>query len=159
MKCELELNGRKVQLEGDPMARLLDVLRIDAGLIGTKEGCGEGECGACSVLLDGDVVCACLVPLFQVAGRKVLTVEGLAKKNDLDPVQNAFVTEGGVQCGACTPGILITVRALLESKPKPTRDEIRDALGGNLCRCTGYERIFTAIELAAGTASSKKAKS
>lgn len=155
MKYEFELNGRKVELEADPMARLLDVLRDDARLIGTKEGCGEGECGACSVLLDGDVVCACLVPLFQVAGRKVKTVEGLAKKTELSTLQAAFVTEGGVQCGACTPGILVTVKALLKEIPKPSREEVREALGGNLCRCTGYERIFSAVEVAAGGAPKK----
>jgi aerobic-type carbon monoxide dehydrogenase small subunit (CoxS/CutS family) len=155
MKCELELNGRKVELEGDPMARLLDVLREDAGLIGTKEGCGEGECGSCSILLDGDVVCSCLVPLFQVQGRKLRTVEGLERKGELNKLQEAFVTEGGVQCGACTPGILMTAQALLSSNSKPTREQIRVALGGNLCRCTGYERIFRAIEVAAGTSSRK----
>ncbi len=159
MNFELDLNGQKVELQGEPMARLLDVLREDAGLMGTKEGCGEGECGACSVLLDGEVVCACLVPLFQVAGRKVKTVEGLAKKADLDPVQSAFVSEGGTQCGACTPGVLVTVRALLDANSKPSRDQIREALGGNLCRCTGYERIFNAVELAARGGSSKKVKS
>lgn len=158
MKYEFELNGKKVELDADPMSRLLDVLREDAHLIGSKEGCGEGECGACSVLLDGDVVCACLVPVFQVAGRKVRTVEGLAKKAELSPLQEVFVREGGVQCGACTPGILVTVQALLDQNSKPSREDVREALGGNLCRCTGYERIFSAIELATG-GSSKKVKS
>jgi len=158
MKYEFELNGNKVEIDADPMSRLLDVLRDDAHLIGSKEGCGEGECGACSVLLDGDVVCACLVPLFQAEGRKVRTVEGLAKKSEMSSLQKAFVTEGGVQCGACTPGVLVTMKALLDVNPKPSRDDIREALGGNLCRCTGYERIFTAVEVAAGT-HSKKVKS
>lgn len=156
MKVELELNGQKVELEGDAMARLLDVLRGDAGLMGTKEGCGEGECGSCSVLLDEEVVCSCLVPLFQVAGRKVRTIEGLEKKGEPNALQEAFITAGGVQCGACTPGILLSAQALLERNSKPTRDAIREALGGNLCRCTGYERIFRSIEVAAGLVKEKE---
>ena len=151
MSVEFELNGETVTFEGAPMARLLDVLREHCELTGTKEGCGEGECGSCSVMLDDELVCSCLVPAFQVHGRKVRTVEGIAGKKELDAVQSAFVDEGGVQCGACTPGIVVAARALLDREPKPDRGRIREALAGNLCRCTGYERIFRAIEVAAGT--------
>jgi aerobic-type carbon monoxide dehydrogenase small subunit (CoxS/CutS family) len=146
------LNGRAASFAGEPMARLLDVLREDLGLTGTKEGCGEGECGSCTVLLDGEPVCACLVPVFQVDGRAVRTVEGVASAGgELDPVQRAMVDAGGVQCGACTPGIVVTARALFDREPRPDRDAIRAALAGNLCRCTGYERIFRAIEQAASS--------
>lgn len=141
-----ELNGRAATFDGAPMARLLDVLREELGLTGTKEGCGEGECGACTVWLDGEVVCACLVPMFQVADRVVRTVEDLARDGELDPLQRAFVDEGGVQCGACTPGLVVTARALLDREPEAGRARIREALGGNLCRCTGYERVFRAVE-------------
>ena len=135
---------------GAPMARLLDVLRESFDFTGTKEGCGEGECGACTVLLDGKPVCACLVPVFQASKSEVVTVEGLASDRRLDPIQQAFIDEGGVQCGACTPGMLITGRALLDQHPKPDRATIRESLGGNLCRCTGYEAIYRAVEVAAG---------
>ena len=128
------------------MARLMDVLRYDFGLTGTKEGCGEGECGACTVELDGEIVCACLVPVFQAAGRRVRTIEGVAQCDVLDTVQEVFVDAGGVQCGACTPGMVLTVRALLERNRSPSRDDVREAVAGTLCRCTGYERIFRAVE-------------
>ena len=141
-----EVNGNARKFSGAPMTRLLDVLREDFRLTGTKEGCGEGECGACSVLLDGKVVCACLVPVFQVAGSQVLTVEGLASDDRLDPIQEAFVEEGGVQCGACTPGMLVTARALLDHTPDPDRETVREHLAGNLCRCTGYEAIYRSLE-------------
>ena len=146
---QLTVNGRAVSFEGAPMARLLDVLREELGLTGTKEGCGEGECGSCSVWLDGEVVCACLVPVFQVEGREVRTIEDLAPEGQLDELQQAFVDRGGVQCGACTPGVLVSARALLDREPDAGRDRIREALGGNLCRCTGYERIFQAVEAVA----------
>lgn len=142
------LNGATVGYEGDPMARLLDVLRA-RGLTGTKEGCGEGECGACSVLLEGVVVCSCLVPVFQVAGRTVRTIEDLGADPVGKAVQDVMVREGGVQCGACTPGIVLTAKALLDRTPSPGRDDVREALAGNLCRCTGYERIFRAVLAAA----------
>ena len=158
------LNGTQVRFKGDPMTRLLDVVREDCGLTGTKEGCGEGECGACAVRLDGEVVCSCLVPVFQAEGRDVGTIEGLAPSEpcdagdagaqavDLDPLQKIFVREGGVQCGACTPGIVLTLRTLLDRTPTPDRAAVREALAGNLCRCTGYERIFRSVEaLVAGT--------
>ena len=147
------LNGAQVVHHGDPMARLLDVLREDCGLKGTKEGCGEGECGACAVLIDGAVVCSCLVPVLQVEGCEVLTIEGVGSEHDLDALQEILVREGGVQCGACTPGVVITLRALLERDPAPDRTAVREALAGNLCRCTGYEAILRAGEtLVAGEA-------
>ena len=136
------LNGTAVDVAAHPMKRLLDVLREECGLTGTKEGCGEGECGACTVLLDGDPVCSCLVPLAHARGREVLTIEGLGGDH---PLQRAFVAEGGAQCGACTPGMILAALALPQ---RPTRERIRDGLAGNLCRCTGYEAIYRAVERA-----------
>jgi carbon-monoxide dehydrogenase small subunit len=136
-------------VEAPPMKRLLDVLREDLRLTGTKEGCGEGECGACSVILDGEVINSCLVPVCQVNGSTILTVEGLARDGRLDPLQQAFLECGGAQCGICTPGMLIAARALLDENAHPTRDEIKEAIAGNLCRCTGYVKIIDAIEQAA----------
>jgi aerobic-type carbon monoxide dehydrogenase small subunit (CoxS/CutS family) len=137
------LNGAEREIDGQPMDRLLDVLRYRVGLTGTKEGCGEGECGACAVLLDGEPVLSCLVPLCQCAGRRVDTVEGIAA--DARPLLERFVATGGVQCGACTPGIIVTAWALLQRSGRPSRAEAQDALAGNLCRCTGYEGILRAI--------------
>ena len=148
---EFQVNGREASFTGDAMTRLLDVVREELGLTGTKEGCGEGECGSCSVLLDGEVVCSCLVPVFQAAGREVRTVEAPAAGTQLAAIQEIMVREGGVQCGACTPGIVVTAGALFERNPHPDRPAIREALAGNLCRCTGYERIFRALEKLAGT--------
>ena len=134
------LNGKRVDVAAHPMKRLLDVLREECGLTGTKEGCGEGECGACTVLLDGDPVNSCLVPFAQVRGAKVKTIEGLKGKN---PLLETFVTEGGAQCGICTPGMILAAAAL----PRDAgAEEIRAGLAGNLCRCTGYEGIYRAIE-------------
>jgi aerobic-type carbon monoxide dehydrogenase small subunit (CoxS/CutS family) len=144
------VNGRPVEVTGRPMARLLDVVRRDLGLTGTKEGCGEGECGACTVLLNGAPVCSCLVPLFQVEGALVTTVEGISPSDQVSELQRVFATEGGVQCGACTPAMIVTIRALLDRHPKPTRDQVREYVSGTLCRCTGYERIFRAIEVFTG---------
>ena len=132
------------ELEGHPMERLLDVLRERLGLTGTKEGCGEGECGACTVLIDGEPVLSCLVPLFQCEGRRIETVEGIAE-GPAREFLDRFVATGGVQCGACTPGIVVTAWALLERNPAPSREEAREALAGNLCRCTGYEGILRAL--------------
>ena len=146
---QFTLNGEPAAFEGDPMTRVLDVLREHIGLTGTKEGCGEGECGSCTVLLDGEPVCSCLVPALQLAGREVFTVEGMADGDDLDPLQEAFVKEGGVQCGACTPGMLVAARALLERDPQADRESVREHLAGNLCRCTGYESIYRSVEVAA----------
>jgi carbon-monoxide dehydrogenase small subunit len=131
------------------MKRLLDVLREDLRLTGTKEGCGEGECGACSVILDGDVINSCLVPVCQVEGSRILTVEGLALDGRLDPLQQAFLECGGAQCGICTPGMLIAAQALLDVNDHPSRNAIKEAIAGNLCRCTGYVKIIDAIEQAA----------
>jgi carbon-monoxide dehydrogenase small subunit len=141
------VNGRPEEVEGAPMERLLDVLRQRLGLTGTKEGCGEGECGACTVLLDGEPVLSCLVPLVQCAGRRIETVENLADAAD-SPAKDfmeRFVSTGGVQCGACTPGIIVTAWALLQRSPAPTEEDVREALAGNLCRCTGYEGILRAL--------------
>lgn len=141
----VSLNGRSIEVDAPPMARVLDVLREELRLTGSKEGCGEGECGSCTVLLDGRPVCACLVPIFQVDGRELRTVEGIAGI-ELDPLQRVMVAAGGVQCGACTPGIIVSLRALLDREPRPTRAEVRESIAGNLCRCTGYERILRAVE-------------
>jgi carbon-monoxide dehydrogenase small subunit len=146
------VNGDAVEVQTHPMARLLDVLREELGLTGTKEGCGEGECGACSVLLDGELVNSCLVPVAQVAGATITTVEGLAEGGRLHPVQQAFVTHGGAQCGICTPGMLIAAAALLARHPQPSEEQIRTGLAGNLCRCTGYIKIFEAVAAAAAEA-------
>ena len=140
---EFTLNGRAVQVGAPPMARLLDVLREQLHLTGTKEGCGEGECGSCTVLLDGEPVCSCLVPLAQARGHEVMTIEGL---EDAHPLQRAFVEEGGAQCGICTPGMILASLALPRHA---TREQMRVGLTGNLCRCTGYEAIYRAIERAA----------
>ena len=146
------VNGNPVEVAGPGGLRLLDALRIDLGLTGTKEGCGEGECGACTVLVDGTPVVSCLVPVGQVEGRDVRTVEGLAEDGRLDPIQAAFVDSGGVQCGICTPGILMSARAFLDSGAEPTDAAIREVIAGNLCRCTGYMKIIDAIANAATTA-------
>ena len=141
------LNGRPVDVDAPPMRRLLDVVREECGLTGTKEGCGEGECGACTVLVDGAAVCSCLVPVAQVDGAEVLTIEGLG---DDHPVQDAFMNEVGAQCGICTPGMILAALALFDDPSRragrsPTLDEIKVALAGNLCRCTGYEAIYRAV--------------
>jgi carbon-monoxide dehydrogenase small subunit/xanthine dehydrogenase small subunit len=136
------LNGRGVEVRAHPMKRLLDVLRQDCALTGTKEGCGEGECGACTVLVDGEPVNSCLVPFAQVRGRRVETIESLGGKH---PLQEAFVMEGGAQCGICTPGMILAAVAL---GPNPSLEEVRIGLAGNLCRCTGYEGIYRSIERA-----------
>jgi aerobic carbon-monoxide dehydrogenase small subunit len=149
------VNGAPAEVDVPGMRRLLDVLREDLGLTGTKEGCGEGECGACSVILDGQLVDACLVPVSQVDGSTVRTVEGLARRardgeRELDELQQAFLVAGGAQCGICTPGMLMAARAYLDAGGGPDHDAIREAIAGNLCRCTGYTKIVDAIALAAG---------
>jgi len=136
------LNGREVDVDVSPLARLLDVLREECGLTGTKEGCGEGECGACTVLVNGEAVCSCLVPVAQVEGTEVTTIEGLG---DEHPLQRAFMDEIGAQCGICTPGMILTAITLGSN---PTLAQIREGLAGNLCRCTGYEAIYRAIQRA-----------
>ena len=149
MTIRFALNGRAVSVDVPPASRLLDLLRGPLGLTGTKEGCGEGECGSCTVLLDGVPVNACLVLAGQVEGRTVTTVEGLGTPESLSPLQEAFVKEGGAQCGICTPGFLVSAEALLASIPLPGETDIREALAGNLCRCTGYQRIGEAVRAAA----------
>jgi aerobic-type carbon monoxide dehydrogenase small subunit (CoxS/CutS family) len=149
MRIRLRLNGRQHECEADPLRRLLDLLRLDLQQTGTKEGCGEGECGACAVLLDGELVNACLVPAVQCDGRTVRTIEGFGGEANLDPVQRAFLEEGAVQCGFCTPGMVLASHALLSANPDPQESAIREALSGNLCRCTGYERIVRGVKRAA----------
>jgi carbon-monoxide dehydrogenase small subunit len=140
------LNGRTVTYDGSGARRLLDVLREDLGATGTKEGCGEGECGACSVLIDGEVVDSCLVAAGQVENRNVLTVEGLALPDGtLSELQRAFIERGAAQCGICTPGMLLAAHVLLLRANRPSADDVRDALAGNLCRCTGYTKIIEAV--------------
>ena len=149
MTFRVIVNGFETDIEAPGMRRLLDVLREDLGLTGTKEGCGEGECGACSVLVDGLVVDACLVPLCQVAGARVDTVEGLAPDGQLNALQAAFLETGGAQCGICTPGMLIAAQAYLDGGRDGDEEDIREAIAGNLCRCPGYTKIIDAIRLAA----------
>ncbi len=148
-KISFEVNGEKVEVEAHSMERLLDVLREKTHLTGTKEGCGEGECGACSILLDGELVNSCLIPVGQVQSRKITTIEGLMKDGELHPVQKSFLHHGGAQCGICTPGMVMASIALLQQNPKPSREEIKEGLAGNLCRCTGYMKIFDSVEKAA----------
>jgi len=147
VKIEIDctVNGERATLHAYPMARLLDVLREELRLTGTKEGCGEGECGACTVLVDGEMVNSCLVPVAQVAGAEVKTIEGVADGERLHAVQQAFVECGGAQCGICTPGMVIAAVSLLERERRPTEADIREGLAGNLCRCTGYMKIFEAV--------------
>ena len=147
----LEVNGATCEVRVHPMARLLDVLRIDLGLTGTKEGCGEGECGACSVLVDETLVNACLIPVLQVANRRITTIEALAAAGELHPLQAAFIAAGGAQCGICTPGMVMAAYGLLRGEIAPSHERIREALAGNLCRCTGYMKIVEAVELACRT--------
>lgn len=138
------LNGAPAETHAHPMARLLDVLREEHLLTGTKEGCGEGECGACTVLVDGESVCSCLVPVAQVEGTAVTTIEGLTGPAGVHPLQQLFMDEVGAQCGICTPGMILAAMAL-EDHPAPTLDDVRTALAGNLCRCTGYSAIYRAV--------------
>ncbi|RME07196.1 MAG: (2Fe-2S)-binding protein [Deltaproteobacteria bacterium] len=148
MKRSFTVNGRRIEGDFPPMRRLLDFLREDLALTGTKEGCGEGECGACSVLLDGRVVNACLVPLFQVEGSEIVTIEGLGAPDALLPIQRAFLEHGAAQCGICTPGMIVAAHAFVErvrDQGEVTRREIEEALAGNLCRCTGYMKIIDAV--------------
>ncbi|HEX2194657.1 MAG TPA: (2Fe-2S)-binding protein [Candidatus Limnocylindria bacterium] len=156
MSVRFTVNGEPVEVRAPGMRRLLDALREDLGLTGTKEGCGEGECGACSVLVDGAVVDSCLVPLSQVEGARVDTVEGLARDGRLNDLQAAFLETGGAQCGICTPGMLMAGEAFLASGRTPDEDAIREAIAGNLCRCTGYTKIIEAIALAAERRSAER---
>lgn len=154
LALKLTVNGKPHRVKTPPMKRLLDVLREDLRLTGTKEGCGEGECGACTVLLDGRTVNSCLVPAVHADGAKIVTVEGLAKGKALTTLQKAFVEMGGAQCGICTPGMLVSAAAWIQSAKGrvPSDPEVREALAGNLCRCTGYQRIVDAVRSAAAGA-------
>jgi aerobic carbon-monoxide dehydrogenase small subunit len=142
---DFTVNGSPQSVEVFPMARLLDVIREQLHLTGTKEGCGEGECGACTVLLDGQIVNSCLVPVVQANGAKITTIEGVAGEKELNRVQQAFVEHGGAQCGICTPGMVLAAVDLLSRNPQPTEKDIRIGLAGNLCRCTGYIKIFESV--------------
>jgi len=150
-KISFVLNGSPAVLETDPARRVLDILREDLGLTGTKEGCGEGECGACSVIVDGIVKLSCLMTAAQLEGKEIITIEGIASGGGLHPhpVQQSFIEYGAVQCGFCIPGMVISAVNFLEGNPAPTRADIREALSGNFCRCTGYQKIVDAVEGAA----------
>jgi carbon-monoxide dehydrogenase small subunit len=145
IKLQCQINGHAVTLEAYPMARLLDVLREQAGLTGTKEGCGEGECGACSVEMDGALVNSCLVPAAQAEGVVIRTIEGVSINSALNEMQQAFLTHGGTQCGICTPGMILAALNLLARNSNPSQNDIREGLSGNLCRCTGYTKIFESV--------------
>ena len=144
-KISLNVNGETHQLEVAVSRTLLDVVRTDLRLTGTKQGCGSGECGACTVLLEGKPVNACLLLAVEADGKSITTIEGLSQDDMLDPLQNAFVEHGAIQCGFCTPGMILSAKALLDENPRPTQNEVRLALYGNLCRCTGYSKIVDAV--------------
>ena len=145
IRVQCEVNGKAVSFEAYPMERLLDALRVQMELTGTKEGCGEGECGACSIEMDGSLVNSCLIPVLQAEGAKIRTIEGVAHSAQLSALQQAFLTHGGAQCGICTPGMILAATNLLARNKNPTDDEIREGLSGNLCRCTGYTKIFESV--------------
>ena len=148
MQIQLTINNELRTIDSPPMKRLLDVLREDLHLTGTKEGCGEGECGACAIILNGDLVNSCLIPILQADGAQITTIEGLASEQRPHPIQQCFLEEGGAQCGICTPGMVLATHYLLEKYPQPTLLQIQEGLSGNLCRCTGYTRIFKAVQAA-----------
>ena len=145
MQVSFTINGTKRSVSAAPMKRLLDVLRDELGLTGTKEGCGKGECGACTVIMDGLLVLSCMVPVCQALGKRITTIEGVAGETTLHPLQQSFHENGGAQCGMCTPGMILAATNLLARTPHPTDEEIRNGLAGNLCRCTGYTKIFEAV--------------
>jgi carbon-monoxide dehydrogenase small subunit len=149
VEISFTVNGVSKKVRAYPMERLLDVLRLHLGLTGAKEGCGEGECGSCAVLIDGALVNTCLIPVLQAAGTSIVTIEGLAEGNELHALQQTFLECGGAQCGICTPGMILASLQLLNEKTDPTGDEIREGLAGNLCRCTGYSQILAAVTAAA----------
>mgnify|MGYP000903470844 FL=1 len=150
VEINLEVNGKDYALEVEEDMRLLDLLREKLGLLGVKEGCSEGECGACTVIMDGKVVNSCLIMAFQAEGSSIITIEGLEKEGEIHPIQKAFIEVGAVQCGYCTPGMILSAKALLDKNPNPTEQEIREGISGNLCRCTGYNKIIQAVEKAKG---------
>ena len=145
VEVELSVNGTKYQLKIEPWRTLLEVLREKLGLVGTKKSCNEGECGACTVIMDGKAVTSCLVLALDAQGKDIVTIEGLSEGETLDPIQESFLKHGGVQCGYCTPGMIMSAKALLDKNPNPTLDETRRAISGNLCRCTGYQHIIDSI--------------
>ncbi len=158
MRVSFKINGKKVTLDAAPEARLLDVIREDLGLTGTKEGCSKGECGACSVIVDGDLVDSCIFPVAQAEGREITTIEGLSPGGKLHPIQKAFIDAGAVQCGFCTPGMVLAAKALLDKKSDPSDADIKEALSGNLCRCTGYTKIKNAVKKASRNEERGRAK-
>ena len=150
VRTTLNVNGKDYEVEVRPLDTLLRVIRDVIGLTGTKEGCGDGDCGACTVIMDGRAVNSCLIPALEAKGKKITTIEGIAEDGRLHPLQRAFIERGGVQCGFCTPGMILSAKVLLDRNPRPTDEEIKLALAGNLCRCTGYVKIFEAVKAAAG---------
>jgi carbon-monoxide dehydrogenase small subunit len=148
MRVRMKVNGKFVERDVRPDRMLLDFLREDLGLTGTKEGCSEGECGACTVIMDGKSVLSCLTPAVKADGSEIVTVEGLASESGLHPIQQAFLEAGAVQCGFCTPGMVLSAKALLDEHPVPTVEEVKRGISGNLCRCTGYTKIVRAVQLA-----------
>jgi carbon-monoxide dehydrogenase small subunit len=152
------LNGDAIEVSCEPDKMLVDVLRENLFLTGTKIGCREGECGACTVILNGEAVNSCLIPAAKVIGKEIQTIEGVADKGKLHPIQEAFIEKGAVQCGFCTPGVIMSAKALLDKNQTPTKDEIREAIGGNVCRCTGYVKIENAIKHAARVISERSVK-
>jgi carbon-monoxide dehydrogenase small subunit len=148
-KIRMSVNGREFELQVKPWATLIDVLREDLGLTGTKEGCGMGECGACTIIMNGETVNACLVLAVEANGKNITTIEGLADGEKLHPIQQSFVEVGGLQCGFCTPGMILSTKALLDQNPNPTDAEIKKGLEGNFCRCTGYTKIIQSVKDAA----------
>jgi carbon-monoxide dehydrogenase small subunit len=149
MTIHFILNGKKTTLDVTPDRRVVDVLRENCGLTGTKEGCGAGECGACTILVDGESRLSCILLAAQLAGREITTIEGISNEDRLHPLQDAFIRHGAVQCGFCTPGMILSAASLLKCNPRPTRAGIRAGLSGNLCRCTGYQKIVDAVEATA----------
>lgn len=147
-KISLVVNKKTYAVDIEENLRLIDLIRDKLGLTGTKEGCGEGECGACTVIMNGEIVASCLVMAFQADGKNITTIEGISLDGGLHPIQKAFIDEGAVQCGFCTPGMILAVKVLLDKSPHPTREEIREGISGNLCRCTGYNKIVDAAEKA-----------
>ena len=156
LKCVV--NGKNVAIMIDPSHSLADVIRYDLGLTGTKKGCEEGECGACTVLVDGLPVDSCIVPAMKAQGRNILTIEGLAENGELDPIQEAFVEAGAIQCGFCTPGVVLSAKALLMREDNPTKEEVRDELSGHFCRCTGYLQFYDAVRIASEKIKARKAE-
>lgn len=156
IKVNMFVNGKPVSVHIKPYARLLDVIREELGLTGTKEGCGIGECGACTVIVDGKSVNSCLTLAASMEGKHITTIEGLMENDKLHPIQQAFIDHHALQCGFCTPGLILSAKALLDNNPNPTREEIKIGISGNLCRCTGYEQIIEAVEDVSKTYNSKK---